>query len=155
MPRLGATVAVAVTGWPCVRLADESCNVVMEERSMTFCQLVARFAALTDPQPVAKSYPAPAVVPVWPGTLLFPTVMSLKMHCACGGPLALQFAAFWPAANGYRTKFACPCRALVFCAMSAMIAANVGAAADVPPTNSALINWPLAFVVQIPSWHSK
>src|SRR5580700_2838364 len=79
-PTPGATVTEAVTGCPCVRFVDESLSVVTVERKVMFCQFAARFAALTEPQPVAKSYPAVAGLPTCPGTLLFPTVMSLKMH---------------------------------------------------------------------------
>jgi hypothetical protein len=56
-------------------------------------QPLTRLAALTEPKPVAKSYPGCAEEPLRPGTLLLPCVMSLKMQVLWGGPLELQFAA--------------------------------------------------------------
>src|SRR5580692_6548247 len=63
-PTPGATLTEAVMGCPCVRFVEESCRLVNVERNVMFCQFAARLAALMEPQPVARSYPAVAELPV-------------------------------------------------------------------------------------------
>ena len=83
-----------------------------------------RFATLTEPRPVAASYPVAASNPVstptglpplvqfglpfTQGMAMVPLVMSLKMQAAAGGPLVLH-EPLWAANKGYKISFALPC----------------------------------------------
>ena len=49
------TLTLTLTGCPCVMLVGESCKVALEPRNVTFFQLDTRFAAFTEPSPVARS----------------------------------------------------------------------------------------------------
>ncbi len=60
-PDWGATWMLRLTGWPCVRVMGlvagvvESESVVVVGAKLTELQFFTRFAALTEPSPVAKS----------------------------------------------------------------------------------------------------
>jgi len=123
--------------------------------------LLSKAATLIEPKPVALSYPVPAakaatpldastplpplVVLLHPGvppthaTALLLFVMSMKTQAAGCVPgavklLELQLEKVSLCANEYNTKFALPCRCPVVWFTSAMIPANAGAEAEVPPT---------------------
>jgi hypothetical protein len=122
--------------------------------------LLIRFATFTEPSPVAKSYPSvvlyagvitPATVvsstptppelvllqltaPPAHGTEILPLVTSLNTQVVAGPSVELQLAKASLLASEYNVTFALPCLWPVFWFTSAMIAANVGAAAEVPPT---------------------
>src|SRR5271168_5193278 len=128
----------------------------------TVFQAAARLVRFTEPSPVAKSYPAVAVhagvvawfgstitpsefalqfaaAPPLQGTELFPLVISLKEQVdpVSASVVELQ-AAVGPACPAipaivYKTGFTFPWRPPSCCTISAIIPANAGAAADVPP----------------------
>ena len=81
-------------------------SVVLVVALVSAFHAFTRFAAFTDPSPVARSNPAVALNPVKPGTLLLPVVTSLKIQPVGAGvvgtvrALELQTAE-GPVANRY------------------------------------------------------
>ena len=86
VPLLAATLIVKLIGWPCVNVMGLVAGVVESERvvedgvKLDF-QLFTKLATLTDPNPVAKSYPVVVVyaavaglpetiMPYWPEAVL-------------------------------------------------------------------------------------
>ena len=63
-------------------------NVVTVGLNVTEFQLLTKFSTFTDPRPDARSYPTAALYcdVVSPGTILLPTVTSLKMQLLAGRP---------------------------------------------------------------------
>src|SRR5579862_3213067 len=82
VPEVGFTTTFTGIGCPCCT----TIGVGLAESLVVVCaleivpQLFSKFSAFTEPRPVAMSYPGPALNPVWPGTLLFPTVVSKKLQ---------------------------------------------------------------------------
>ncbi len=72
-------------------------------------------------------------VPPAQGTEMLPFVTSLNTQVFAGPVVELQVANAVLFASEYNVTFALPCRCPVFWFTSAMIAANVGAEAEVPP----------------------
>src|SRR5882724_8610430 len=165
VPDVEVTVTFAVTAVPCVMVTVDvppfTVRVVVVAWKVPTASghCVARLATLTEPRPVARSYPAvvvhagvvteagatrtPLVLAAlllqfgeFPahGTELLPFVTSLNAQVEPEGP-SVEELQLCPdvAAILYKTGLALPCRPLAWL-ISAMMPANAGDEADVPPT---------------------
>src|SRR6266446_5203326 len=171
VPDVEVTVTFAVTAVPCVTLTVDvppfTVRVVVVEWKVPTASghCVARLVTLTEPRPVARSYPGSAPLPAavvhagvvakagatrtplvlaalllqfgeFPahGTELLPFVTSLNAQVEPEGP-SVEELQLCPdvAAILYKTGLALPCRPLAWL-ISAMMPANAGDEADVPPT---------------------
>ena len=119
-------------GPPAVALAGDKLvmvGIVGDEKA--YFQFVTSALASTEPSPVTGSHPGPALYPNNPfvqlgldgvqGTILFPCVISWNIT-----PRSLC------AAKAYSVAFTLPCGSPVAWITRAIMAANVGAAAEVP-----------------------
>src|SRR5579864_4732522 len=111
------TFPPTATEAPCVMVIGVetpfSVSVVLVALKIALLHAVTKFATLTEPRPVAMSYPAAAAYtplgyPVSPGTELFPLVTSLNTHALLGAAEVLEALQLVPAvccasASVYRT----------------------------------------------------
>src|SRR5579863_2599921 len=121
LPDCGLTVTLKFTAWPCVIVVGVRLfSVVVDARELTEFHSVTRLFALTDPNPVARSNPGPALypfkmpytspeivtvqseLPAAQGMAFVPEVMSLKMQLLAGPVPELQLESDCFAASLYK-----------------------------------------------------
>jgi hypothetical protein len=61
VPEEELTLIVTLTDWPCVMVVGARVSVVTVGAKLTAVQFFTRLAILTEPRPVARSYPAVVV----------------------------------------------------------------------------------------------